>query len=274
MHVFLSAIEGAREPSADGGKFVADILISRGISLKYNLVSYFALDKDKNRRAAAFRIRDNSEEVLVDSGAHSFQKGKKVSWDEYTERYAEFIKSFDMPNVVGFFEMDVDKVIGLDKVTELRHRLEKITDKIIPVWHKGRGIDDYKKMCESHRGRVVAITGFMNEDIRDEQYMMFLKYARKFGCRVHCLGMTRKKILEKVPFDYTDSSTWLQRALYGMTQNNAKRRVSRDFLKNHRGEVYIESYLNAMQEQKYYAEKWSTEFRKAEKLQQEQRQSF
>ena len=259
MKIFLSAIEGAREPKCDGGKFIADILISRGVRMKYSLMSYFALDKDKWRYEKAFTIRDNSDEVMIDSGAHSFQKGTKVDWDAYTERYADFIRVFDRPNVVGYFEMDVDKVLGLAKVNELRHRLERVTDKIIPVWHKGRGIDNFKEMCQSHKGRVVAITGFRNEDIKDDQYLMFLKYARKCGCRVHCLGMTRASVLKKVPFDYTDSSTWLQRALYGMTHNNDKLRVTRDFIRKHRGEVYIESYLNAMSEQKYFEELWSKE---------------
>ena len=184
----------------------------------------------------------------------------KKSFFAYTDRYIEFIKDYDRPNVVGYFEMDVDKVIGLDKVNELRRRLERVTDKIIPVWHRGRGIENFKEMCRTHEGRVVAITGFMNEDIKDDQYLMFLKYARDCGCRVHCLGMTRKKVLDKVPFDYTDSSTWLQRVLYGMTQNNQKVRVKRDYIKAHRGEVYIESYLNAMKEQQHYAQKWAREF--------------
>ena len=261
MHIFLSAIEGAREPKSDGGKFVADILVARGIRMRYNLVSYFALDKDEKRRAAAYRIRDNSEEMMVDSGAHSFQKGKTVSWDAYTDRYIEFIKDYDRPNVVGYFEMDVDKVLGLDKVNELRRRLERVTDKIIPVWHRGRGIDNFKEMCRTHEGRTVAITGFMNEDIRDDQYLMFLKYARDCGCRVHCLGMTRKKVLDKVPFDYTDSSTWLQLVLYGRTKSVGQtKRVRQDYIKAHRGEVYIESYLNAMKDQEYYAQKWAREF--------------
>jgi len=259
VHIFLSAIEGARSPKSDGYKFVSDLIIERGVRMKFNLMSYFAIDKDRARYENAFKIRDNTDEIMIDSGAHSFQKGKKVSWDEYTERYADFIRKFDKPNVIGYFEMDVDKVLGLPKVTELRHRLERVTDKIIPVWHRGRGIADYKAMCESHRGRVVAITGFANEDIKDSQYMMFVAYAKKCGCRIHCLGMTRKAVLDKVPFDYTDSSTWLQRALYGMTLNNQKLRATRDFCKAHRGVVYVESYLNAMKEQKYYEEKWSKE---------------
>lgn len=258
MHIFLSALEGAFQPKSRGGRAIADILIERGISMKYNLVSYYALDKDKRRRDLAYRIRDNSEEMMVDSGAHSFQKGKKVAWDEYTERYAEFIRTFDRPNVIGFFEMDVDKVIGLPKVAELRRRLERVTDKIIPVWHRGRGIADFKEMCESHKGRVVAVTGFANEDIKDDQYMMFLAYARKCRCRVHCLGMTRKKVLDKVPFDYTDSSTWVQRVLYGWVENQ-NIRATREFCKGFRDVLYIESYMKARREQIHYEEKWRKE---------------
>lgn len=257
MHIFLSAIEGARQTKAEGGRAIAEVLVERGVDLKFNLVSYFALDKDARRMSTAYFLREHSEEMMVDSGAHSFQKGKKVDWDEYTERYASFIRKYDAPNVIGFFEMDVDKVIGLEKVYQLRSVLERVTDKIIPVWHKGRGIDNFKKMCDQYHDRVIAITGFRNEDIKDDQYLMFLKYAWKHNCRVHCLGMTRKNVLAKVPFDYTDSSTWLQRVLYGMIENNTEPRVTMEFIKAHRGEVYITSYLNALKEVKYYQELWS-----------------
>lgn len=81
----------------------------------------------------AEKIRNNSEEILIDSGAHSFQKGKKVDWEQYTKEYADFIKKFDRPNVIGYFEMDVDNIIGYDKVLELRKILENVSNKIIPV---------------------------------------------------------------------------------------------------------------------------------------------
>lgn len=60
-----------------------------------------------------------------------------------------------------------------------------------------------------------AITGFKNEDIKDHQYLLFLKYARKYKCKIHCLGMTRTNILNTVPFYSVDSSSWKQSAVYG-----------------------------------------------------------
>ena len=239
MKIFLSAIEGQKNLPKIIGK------------MKYNLMSYYAIRKNTEN---AEDIRDRSEEILIDSGAHSFQKGKKVDWEKYTAEYAEFIKKFDRPNVLGYFEMDVDNIIGYDKVLELRETLEKVSDKIIPVWHRNRGIDEYKKMCQDYAGKIIAVTGFKNEDIKDEQFLMFLKYAKKYNCKVHCLGMTRKGVLDKVPFDYVDSSSWLQNSVYGVVMGKGK--VSKEFSKTSREKVIVENYKQGMKMQEHYYEKW------------------
>ena len=183
-------------------------------------MSYFYL---RNHSDNAEFIRDNSELLLIDSGAHSFQFGKKVEWEQYTKQYAEWIKRFDKKNVVGYFEMDIENVVGYKRVLELRKILEEATDKIIPVWHPLRGIDDYEKMCDRYRDRVVAIGGFRGTDIKDNQFLMFLKVAKKYNCKVHCLGMSREAVLAKCPFDFTDSATWLTAANMGDAFINGKR---------------------------------------------------
>lgn len=241
MKIFLSAIETNKD--------VVNFL-TKNIKMKYNLMSYFYIRNDLEIGGA---IRDNSKEILIDSGAHSFQKGKQVNWEEYTKQYAEFIKKFDRPNVIGYFEMDVDNIIGYDKVLELRKILEKVSNKIIPVWHKNRGIEEYKKMCKDYSGKIIAITGFKNEDIKDEQYLMFLKYAKKHNCKVHCLGMTRTKILDKVPFDYVDSSSWKQDAIYGRID---KKKVSKSFSKTNIKDIMVECYKVYMKRQEFYYNKW------------------
>ena len=241
MKIFLSALENG-SVSYYGGIYQLDLL--------YNLMSYYYL---RNNLSVAEVVRDKSKLIMIDSGAHSFQKGKQVDWEQYTREYADFIEKFDRPNVVGYFEMDVDNLLGYDKVLRLRKILEAKSDKIIPVWHKNRGLDDFKKMCQDYAGKVIAITGFKNEDIKDEQYMMFLKYAKKYKCKVHCLGMTRKKVLDKVPFDYVDSSSWKQGAIYGRIGN---RKIDRNFNKNNYPEVYLQAYLEGMKMQRQYERRW------------------
>lgn len=250
MKVFLSALENA-QACGKKAKPIAHLLVENKIKLNYNLMSFYYI---KNKIELSKFIRDNSKEVLIDSGAHSFQKGKKVDWEEYTKKYAEFIKQFDRLNVIGYFEMDVDNIIGYDKVLELRKILESVSNKIIPVWHKNRGIEEYKNMCRQYQGRIVAITGFKNEDIKDEQYLMFLKYAKKYNCKVHCLGMTRKKVLDKVPFDYVDSSSWVQSSVFGRIDGRGK--VSKWFSKVKREIVFMENYKVGIKMQNHYYKKW------------------
>ena len=248
MKIFLSSLENV--PVSIGDKALPYIVVERGIEMKWNLMSYFYI---KSKIELAEFIRDNSKEVVIDSGAHSFQKGKKVDWNEYTEKYAQFIKKFDRTNVIGYFEMDVDNVLGYKKVLELRKQLEKVSDKIIPVWHKNRGIDEFKKMCHDYSGKIVAITGFKNEDITDEQYLMFLKYAKACNCKVHCLGMTRKAILDKVPFDYTDSSSWSADGRFGKI---GQRKVTKEFSKTNRSDICLANYVLGKEMQEYYYKKW------------------
>lgn len=149
--------------------------------------------------------------------------------------------------------MDIDRVVGYEKVLQLRAVLESVSDKIIPVWHKNRGVEDYKAMCEKYAGKWIAVTGFKNEDIIDEQYLMFLKYAKKFNCKVHCLGMTRTSILDKVPFDSVDSSSWKQSAIYGRV---GSKKVKKEYSKSNRLEVMITALREAMKMQNYYRQKW------------------
>ena len=255
IKVFLSALENGATcgswKDSNGKKDLARFIKFKIGKMKWNLISYAYIRK---RVDLAEFIRNNSEEILIDSGAHSFQKGKKVDWIKYTEEYADFIKKFDNSKVLGYFEMDVDNIIGYEKVLELRKILENVSKKIIPVWHKNRGIEEFKKMCKDYSGKIIAITGFKNEDIKDEQYLIFLKYAKKYNCKVHCLGMTRKKVLDKVPFDYVDSSSWKQAGIFGRIEGKGK--VSKDFSKKKREIVFLENYKKGMEIQNLYYNKW------------------
>ena len=194
---------------------------------KYGLVSYFYL---KDNEEKMIKILSKVKYLLVDSGAHSFQHGKKVDIDAYTEKYLNYIRKWeDNPQVVGFFEMDVDNVIGYEKVIYFRKKMEAITDKVIPVWHKNRGIEDFIDMCKQYKGRKVSITGF-GGDIVDNQYNLFVNKAHQLGCNIHVLGMTRFGLLKTLNLhqdDSFDSSTWRQTSVFGNVA-----------CPSHHGEVY------------------------------------
>ena len=247
MKVFLSSIENS------SNKELIEYLLNNNIQADYILISYFYFRKSGYSLDV---IKNISKEILVDSGAHSFQKGSKVEWETYTKEYAEWINKNDCKQILGYFEMDIDNIVGLDNVLYLRNILEKVSNKIIPVWHKNRGIEEYKNMCKKYK--FAAVTGFKNEDIKDSQYLMFLNYARKHNCKIHCLGMTRTNILNTVPFYSTDSSSWKQSAVYGRFTKffSGKFKLIHQPKNISVNTISKQNFIEYMKAQRYFYNKW------------------
>lgn len=129
---------------------------------------------------------------LLDSGAFTFMNGNKgkVDFNQYLNDYINFINKYD---IKYFFELDIDSVVGYEKVKEMRTVLEKGTGKkCIPVWHKARGLSmatgsesvyvniKADHACVSARGAksdgftdVTNLTGLFrtNSDLRKEVEM-------------------------------------------------------------------------------------------------------
>lgn len=152
---------------------------------------------------------------LLDSGAFTFMSGSgSADFDEYLTQYIDFINKYD---IQYFFELDVDSVVGYEKVKEYRKRLEAETGKkCIPVWHKSRGKEEFLRMCDEYD--YVAIGGIVTKEITKEQYQFFpwfINEAHKRNCKIHGLGFTDTKLLKKYHFDSVDSTAWLSGSRYG-----------------------------------------------------------
>lgn len=155
------------------------------------------------------QLLKTTKDFLLDSGAFTFMmgKGSKISWDEYIEEYAEFIRN---NSIKKYLELDIDSVVGYEKVKRYRERLEKLTNQpCIPVWHLSRGIDEYRKMCDSYD--YVAIGGIVSREITKSQYKHFpalISEAHKRKAKVHGLGFTNVTYLPLCHFDSVDSTRW------------------------------------------------------------------
>lgn len=156
-----------------------------------------------------------AKDFLLDSGAFTFFSKKSIQaaqFDEYLERYADFIKRNDIRH---FFELDVDSMVGYEKVLQYRSRLEKLTARqCIPVWHIERGKDEFLRHCDEYP--CVALGGYVTaiktSDPRLKAYVKaytwFINEAHKRGAQIHGLGFTRVNELEKNHFDSVDSTRW------------------------------------------------------------------
>ena len=154
----------------------------------------------------------NHWNFMLDSGAYTFlenaKKGNNIDWDSYILKYADIINKL---NIENFLELDIDNVVGLKEVERLRDKLEQATNKkCIPVWHKKRGLDYYKKMCKDYP--YIAIGGIVSGEISSKDYPVFtnlLNIAKENKTKVHGLGFTNLIGLTKYKFYSVDSTAWI-----------------------------------------------------------------
>lgn len=154
----------------------------------------------------------NHWNFMLDSGAYTFlenaKKGNNIDWDSYILKYADIINKL---NIEHFLELDIDNVVGLKEVERLRDKLEQATNKkCIPVWHKKRGLDYYKKMCKDYP--YIAIGGIVSGEISSKDYPVFtnlLNIAKENKTKVHGLGFTNLIGLTKYKFYSVDSTAWI-----------------------------------------------------------------
>lgn len=201
MQVYLAGVA----PWRSEGIYDKEIKMSN----PYILESFLYCDKDTERLIPHFG------DFLLDSGAFTFcSKGKVTESDieGYLERYADFVKR---NNVEKFFELDIDSIVGYEKVLQYRARLEKLAERqCIPVWHRSRGKDEFIRHCEEYS--YVAIGGYAAGvkagDVRQKAYVKafpwFIRTAHEHGAKIHGLGFTVLDKLKKYHFDSVDSTAW------------------------------------------------------------------
>lgn len=183
----------------------------------YILCTFFYYNKKKIIPEFAY-----SEKHILDSGAFSVfkdpEKAKSYDWDSYVKRYISFIKE---TNQKLFFELDIDCVVGLNKVEYYRKKIEDaIGIQPIPVWHSNRKWDYFIYMCENFP-YVSLGTTTANEDgkrIRNNPLVLkkFIDTAHKNKAKIHGLGFTNIKWLDKLKFDSVDSTSWIAGQKYGV----------------------------------------------------------
>ena len=161
-------------------------------------------------------------DLMLDSGAFTFMGGfsftsnanAKTNFEEYLERYAAFI---NRNNVKKFFELDIDSVVGYEKVLQYRHKLERLTNRqVIPVWHSTRGKDDFIRCCDEYP--YVALGGIVGGEwnAKAEKFIpWFINEAHKRQTKIHGLGFTKLTQLHKYHFDSVDSTAWLAGSRFG-----------------------------------------------------------
>lgn len=176
------------------------------IERPYILESFYYADADTER------LMPYMGDFLLDSGAYTFMQNSKshVVWGEYLEQYAAFVNK---NKVEKYFELDIDSVVGYDKVKEYRRKLERLTNRQpIPVWHTGRGKEEFRRCAEEYP--YVAIGGLVGTGKSEyarkywKYFPWFIKTAHENGAKIHALGFTSLPGIRQFHFDSVDSTAW------------------------------------------------------------------
>lgn len=217
----------------------------------YILESFYYINKVMEKYIPLFG------DFLLDSGAFTFMTNTKsrINWNEYIERYADFINRY---NIEKFFELDIDSIVGYEQVLKYREKLEGLTGKkCIPVWHKSRGIEDFKKTCDKYD--YAAIGGIVSGEINSRQYGIFpsmIAEAHRRETKIHGLGFTSLDWLPKCHFDSVDSTTWTTGNRFGRVYKfDGKKMIRIDRPENKRlsdpRAVALNNYIEWVKFQKY-----------------------
>lgn len=197
---------------------VSELIESGEAVPPYLLSSYYYCREDTSFQTIGFQYRDYCKGFLLDSGAFTFMDSiskdtSNINFEQYTDEYAQFINEHDIEH---FFELDIDNVVGLARVRELRRRLETKTGKdCIPVWHKARGKEAFLEIARKYD--YIAIGGIVTGEITRDEYKYFnwfVKKAHEHDTKIHGLGFTPSNIGE-YGFDSVDSTSWLTAQRFG-----------------------------------------------------------
>lgn len=174
----------------------------------YVLISYYYF-KSKRTQEEWAPYFSRFKDVIIDSGAFSMMRDKKKAFDldKYVQDYIKFIKKYQFEH---YIELDIDSVVGYERVKQYREKLESgIGWKSIPVWHINRGKEGWLELLKDYN--YIAMGGFLTDGVKTKDYGLldwFLHTAKKNGVKVHGLAYTNTKTLKRVPFYSVDSTTW------------------------------------------------------------------
>lgn len=189
---------------------IVEEILQDGITIPFLLESFYYIKPSKQIPY----IRNYCKSFMLDSGAFTFLNNKKNTTfraiELFTEEYIKFINYYDIDL---FFEMDLDSIIGLKKVEELREKIENETGKkSIPVFHPERGKQYFIDMVKEYN--YIALGGSVSKSREKYKnvFPYFIKEAKKNNCKIHGLGFTAlsKLHLPQFQFNSVDSSTWVQ----------------------------------------------------------------
>jgi len=190
---------------------------------KYLLCSYAYMKKRATKVMKQFIKEKGNDNFILDSGAFTFMNtANKISGEwlkSYIDEYCEFVRYY---NITQYIEMDIDKVVGYEKVKEINKYIEnKVGRKPLYVHHhETRTIEDLETASDNSDYIFWPALSKSANTIKETN--AFVNFLYKKGVRCHLLGYSSTN-LTKIKHLYScDSASWLSatRFAQGIKYNN------------------------------------------------------
>lgn len=212
-----------------GGESKARLNVLRKVGAKCVLMSYLYLSRKKSGIRLIKEYKKAGFKVMIDSGAHTFlekaglhfggfdpikYKRARKSFDvkeadAYVEHYFNFIKQ-NQGLADYWIELDIQALVGREKLDDWRDLANKMGVKIIPVWHNlVDGFKDWEELCKNYD--FVAIEGGKEVNA----YVKFMNVAKEHKTKIHVFAMTKPDHMRRLPFYSVDSTSWISGSRYG-----------------------------------------------------------
>lgn len=184
--------------------------LARNWGAKHQLESYWFV----NKQIKVDRMRRDGAKVFMDSGAFSaFNKGISVNLVEYVDylkRNADIIEIYSVLDAIG----------NAQKTLENQTAMESLGVRPIPCFHYGedeRYLEHYLTNYDYIALGGMAIASSAAVKIWfDRLWSKFLTDGSgRARVKVHGFAITSPDLMMRYPWYSVDSSTWVQRSMYG-----------------------------------------------------------
>jgi hypothetical protein len=188
--------------------------------LKKNKVKNFLISYYYSKTKWLFEKKDN---VLLDSGGFTARiQGVNID----VKDYANYINKYDVKLAINLDTNNVEETLLNQKYLNKETNCE-----ILPVYH----LSDYK--TKEHRNLVekfaneypyFCVGGMAGGRNKASDIKIFLDYVYskvKDKNKIHGLGLTGVKFLDRYPLYSVDSTSWIQSVQYGLTASNMDKKI-------------------------------------------------
>lgn len=192
--------------------------IARSVGVSRILMSYWHIARIDSELLKKRKKQFPDLQVLIDSGAHTFNKCEKEyskqDFENYVEAYVRWLKK-NRGLYDAAVELDIEIAAGMPLVQKWQEKyFRPLEDDGVPIifcWHPDRGNEGWEIMCKRHRYIGMSV------DAYDTGLGNLFTVARQYFCKVHGFAITSVGAIYKYPFYSVDSTTWLAPAQFGAT---------------------------------------------------------